>query len=162
MKALSIWQPYAQLIAMGVKQIETRSWGTPYRGLVAIHAAARKEGLLEALAEVNLTLPIFGQPTLPACMPLGAVVAVAELLGCAQSRGHADGRFPAIEHELGNLQFGRWAWCFRNIQPLIPAIPVRGNQGLWNLPLGVEDRILAVLRVEPAAARPTCSQLTLF
>jgi len=42
MKALTLWQPWASLIAVGAKRIETRSWSTKYRGPLAIHAAARK------------------------------------------------------------------------------------------------------------------------
>lgn len=38
MKALTIRQPWASLIALGVKHIETRSWSTRYRGPLAIHA----------------------------------------------------------------------------------------------------------------------------
>lgn len=38
MKALTIRQPWASLIALGVKTIETRSWSTSYRGPLAIHA----------------------------------------------------------------------------------------------------------------------------
>ena len=41
MKALSVTQPWATLIATGQKQIETRSWGTRYRGPLYIHAAKR-------------------------------------------------------------------------------------------------------------------------
>ena len=41
MKALTVWQPWASLIALGVKTIETRSWHTSYRGPLAIHAASR-------------------------------------------------------------------------------------------------------------------------
>ena len=41
MKALTIWQPWASLIARGVKQYETRSWATKYRGPIAIHAAMK-------------------------------------------------------------------------------------------------------------------------
>lgn len=44
MKAITLWQPYASLVALGVKTIETRSWPAP-KGLVgqriAIHAAAK-------------------------------------------------------------------------------------------------------------------------
>lgn len=36
MKALTIWQPWASLIARGVKQYETRSWPTKYRGPIAM------------------------------------------------------------------------------------------------------------------------------
>jgi hypothetical protein len=38
MKALSVRQPWAWLIANGFKDIENRSWDTSYRGLILIHA----------------------------------------------------------------------------------------------------------------------------
>jgi activating signal cointegrator 1 len=41
MKALTLWQPWASLVAFGVKTIETRSWSTKYRGPLAIHAAKK-------------------------------------------------------------------------------------------------------------------------
>lgn len=40
MKALTLWQPWASLVALGIKTIETRSWGTRYRGPLVIHAGA--------------------------------------------------------------------------------------------------------------------------
>lgn len=43
-KALTLHQPWATLVAIGVKRIETRSWSTKYRGPLAIHAAARVPG----------------------------------------------------------------------------------------------------------------------
>ena len=82
MKALTVRQPWAQLIALGVKSIETRSWSTGYRGPLAIHAGRVKvpitdPGMTEAwrpLCDVErggmLTHPV----------PLGAVVAVADLV----------------------------------------------------------------------------------
>lgn len=39
MYALTIRQPWAQLIAAGIKQWENRTWKTSYRGPLAIHAA---------------------------------------------------------------------------------------------------------------------------
>ena len=39
MKALSIKQPWASLIAHGIKDIENRTWATKYRGKVLIHAS---------------------------------------------------------------------------------------------------------------------------
>jgi hypothetical protein len=44
MKVLTLWQPWASLVQLGVKTIETRSWSTTYRGPLAIHAAARPVG----------------------------------------------------------------------------------------------------------------------
>lgn len=38
MKAITIRQPWASLIALGEKKIETRSWQTKYRGPILIHA----------------------------------------------------------------------------------------------------------------------------
>lgn len=43
MKALTLHQPWASLIAVGVKTIETRSWATKYRGPLAIHAGKHFE-----------------------------------------------------------------------------------------------------------------------
>jgi len=43
MKALTIKQPWAELILAGVKTREYRSWRVAYRGLLLIHAASRSE-----------------------------------------------------------------------------------------------------------------------
>jgi hypothetical protein len=37
-KGLTLLQPWASLIALGVKTIETRSWSTSWRGGLVIHA----------------------------------------------------------------------------------------------------------------------------
>ena len=42
MKTLSIRQPWASLIVEGFKDVENRSWRTPIRGEIAIHASASK------------------------------------------------------------------------------------------------------------------------
>ena len=42
MKVLSLTEPYATLIAKGIKTIETRSWKTNYRGKLYIHASSTK------------------------------------------------------------------------------------------------------------------------
>ncbi len=41
MKALSIKQPWASLIAHGIKDIENRTWATKYRGTIYIHASSK-------------------------------------------------------------------------------------------------------------------------
>ena len=42
MKALSIKQPWASLIAKGIKDVENRTWKTKFRGKVYIHASSKK------------------------------------------------------------------------------------------------------------------------
>jgi hypothetical protein len=41
MKCISLWQPFASAVALGIKKIETRSWMTYYSGPIAIHAAQK-------------------------------------------------------------------------------------------------------------------------
>lgn len=55
MKALTIRQPWASLIAVGVKTIENRSWGTKHRGPLAIHAAKQT-----SLADFVLAASLLG------------------------------------------------------------------------------------------------------
>lgn len=43
MRILSIRQPWAWLIIAGYKDIENRSWSTPYRGPVLIHASLKRD-----------------------------------------------------------------------------------------------------------------------
>ncbi len=82
MKAITLWQPWASLLACGAKIYETRSWATNYRGPIAIHAAAKHPyhcigGMIgEATdAMVNVLSPIALN-----ALPLGCIIATAELV----------------------------------------------------------------------------------
>lgn len=68
MKTLSIKQPWASLIAHGIKDIENRSWRTHYRGKIYIHASGTpsKEPYkvftdvqFEQIEESNFDLKVF-------------------------------------------------------------------------------------------------------
>ena len=80
MKALTIQQPWASLITMGVKIIETRSWSTKYRGPLAIHAGLKKANIFENewIWEPLLYPDRVGR--LRTALHLGAVVATCELV----------------------------------------------------------------------------------
>lgn len=82
MKALTLWQPWASLIAVNAKTIETRSWSTKYRGSLAIHAAKRlMKGDTAALELWWANRDQLGsQATEGAVMPYGAVIAVCQLV----------------------------------------------------------------------------------
>lgn len=43
MKAVSIKQPWASLIAHGIKDIENRTWRTNYRGRIYIHSSGKRQ-----------------------------------------------------------------------------------------------------------------------
>lgn len=81
MKALTIWQPWASLLACGAKQYETRSWATYYRGPIAIHAA--KKSVFHVLDLIPS--PVLAEMTKLIGagwndLPTGAVIATAELV----------------------------------------------------------------------------------
>jgi hypothetical protein len=90
MKAITLWQPWASLVAIGAKKIETRSWYTNYRGPLAIHASKRflldarmlcwSEPFLSALEPAGWNPELFPQKVLP----LGAIVAVCNLVECCR------------------------------------------------------------------------------
>lgn len=104
MKALTLTQPFATLVAIGAKKIETRSWNTNYRGLLAIHAAKniptefRQLWTIEPFAATlkgvlwdsyKTRIEMFGQ-SIPGTkyrefkerLNLGCVIATCHLIGC--------------------------------------------------------------------------------
>lgn len=134
--AISLWQPWATLIAIGAKKIETRSWPTRHRGKIAIHAAAKwhDEGL-ECLRDT-----LFGHFLVPAGykkgadLPLGAVVAVANLIDCRSTDDEDFGWPPAegsTEDDFGDFGPGRYGWFLSDVRRIEPPIPAKGAQGIW-------------------------------
>lgn len=121
MKALTICQPYAEMIAAGEKLIENRTWPTPYRGPLAIHAGKSRDWL-EADDEAE-------RPG----MAFGAVVAVAQLVDCVRVDAVSE-RF-LDEHDQRHHANGPWCWVLENVRRLPAPIPYRGAQGLWDLPM---------------------------
>ena len=96
MKALSIRQPWAWLIAHGHKDIENRVWQTGHRGPLLIHASkgmtqqeyedvCRFLYSKERLRYINALLPM------PNELERGGIVGRAEVTGCYSD--HASPRF---------------------------------------------------------------------
>jgi hypothetical protein len=159
MKAITLWQPYASLVGLDVKRIETRSWSTKYRGPLAIHAGRRCE--VVRLGQFNVekdnprgTEPAYllrGDLAWPYRLPLGAVVATCDLVdvvstdrvafvpptdpwvvekGWHPARGDFDCTVAEAQRSYGDYSPGRFAWLLENIQPIDP-VPATGHQGLW-------------------------------
>ena len=145
MKAITIYQPWASLIAARAKQFETRPWQTAYRGPIAIHAGAKKpSSLLTALddclvlhAAKALGLIVAGAYhgvaeviRLLDKLPRGAIIATATLAECqyTQSRLH---EISETEMVSGDWRIGRYAWKLENVELLLEPTQARGQQGLW-------------------------------
>lgn len=135
MKAITVWQPWATLIAIGAKEIETRSWATKHRGPVAIHAAKRPPFPAEQIdTGVIIASEIdayYGSASPWDELPRGVVLCVCELVDCFQideSHGQAlDWR----ELAFGDFTPGRYGWKLRVIEVFKTPIPAKGAQGLW-------------------------------
>lgn len=126
-KALSLWQPWASLVAYGVKRHETRCWQTNYRGPIAIHAA---KTLDIAGAPDLLCQHVFGE-FWPKVLPTGVVVAIGDLTACEPTESVAD-HLTAADRAAGNFTRGRFAWRIENIRRLDTPVPLIGRQGLFN------------------------------
>ena len=90
MKAITIWQPWAEFIAAGVKHNETRSWATKYRGPIAIHAAVKPiRQVVPLLSEKAFGLMVeklekasMANGELLTYFNYGEIIATAELVAC--------------------------------------------------------------------------------
>lgn len=151
MKVITLTQPWATLVAIGAKKIETRSWATNYRGLLAIHAAkglgsvVGKEGLRLLCREEPFRTalePLIGTDV--SLLPLGAIIAVTELVDCRPTRIDCGLAFyqraktgiwwqvSSQERAFGDYSDGRYAWLLCNVQRLKEPIGARGALGLWD------------------------------
>lgn len=131
MKALTLHQPWATLIAIGAKHIETRSWSTSYRGPLAIHASTNRQYLRYAAAMAQWAGLLWWRFPKPEELPLGAVVAIAELVDCVRMTEENIRQIPADELRFGHFAPGRYMWVLNNVRPLDNPVPARGRQGLW-------------------------------
>lgn len=154
--ALTLTQPWATLVALGEKQIETRSWGTNYRGPLMIHAAKQlpmvwrqfgDEHFVNALESV-CGLNEFGVPNLRE-LPTGCVLAVAQLVDSVRMEPdisapgyHVPGYIISDkEAAFGHWEPGRYAWILEEVMQVDP-YPLRGRQRLWKPPLSAWAEIV--------------------
>lgn len=166
MKLLSLWEPWASLMAIGAKQIETRSWCTDYRGWLAIHAS--KGGLTQAQLRETcfdndfytalMEFPPFREQVeanvrtkrwIAEVFPHGCIVAVVKLVNCYPTtlvEGPTEFlsaiRAPyQTEKPFGDYHPGRFAWLTSDRFQLTTPIPFRAAQGLINVPESVVQQI---------------------
>ena len=137
MKALTLHQPWATLISIGEKRIETRHWATKYRGPIAIHAAKTIHSYAREWWDDEWLEWVLGINGIESThdMPLGAVVATARLVDCRlMTREYIDETIKAHPAEvlLGHWSVGRFAWVLDDITRLNDPVPARGEQGLWD------------------------------
>jgi hypothetical protein len=141
MKAITIIQPWATLIALGEKKFESRSWATKYRGPLAIHAGKKIEKEICKQEPFKSVLAKHGYTA--ESLPVSVVVAIGNLTACYEvgqvdiSQKEADLRWTDRiirwqEFDFGWYEYGRFAWELLDVKALDQPIPAKGQLGLWN------------------------------
>lgn len=150
MKAITIKQPWASLIALGKKKIETRSWQTKFRGPILIHAGKSIDK--EAFEEEPIKTILANRGIIkPEDLPTGCIIAKANLKevykidyyndyskkaeGWNVSKANDRLLVDRLEYELGGYIFdennSRYGWKLLDVTPIKP-IYCKGQLGLWN------------------------------
>ncbi len=107
MKALSIKQPYAELIVSGRKKIELRKWNTKFRGEFLIHASKVPD---------NDAMCKFGFKELP----LGCIVGKA-ILKDVKKYGNKEEFDKDKEKHLADFNFGNYGFildCVKRVKEI--------------------------------------------
>lgn len=124
-KVLTLKQPWATLVAEGIKKYEFRTWKTNYRGKVLIHAGAgvdKKE--LSRFKDLNLEYPS------------KKIIAEVEIEDCLE----LDDKLNDKIIQENNIAYGSkkrtgYAWKLKNVKKIDINKEINGKLGLWNIDL---------------------------
>jgi hypothetical protein len=158
MRALTLTQPWAGLVASGIKLVENRprrmikssDFGTRF----AIHASRQiDEDVYDRIAEIapdilkRVKVPGVGEHWEIPCFrdwyrlsrDTSAVIAVATLDRIVT------GNASRLDAEQRRWYFGPIGYVLRDVVALKSPVPCRGFQGFWTLPGDVEAKVLVQL-----------------
>ena len=130
--SLSLLQPWASLVVMGLKKIETRSWRTAYRGTLLIHSSLGRKGKILA------TEPPFCRyiPDFDA-LPFGAIIGHVHLedIVPVEQLYYSDAQLAVLtleEKAFGDYTLGRYAWLLSEPVMFDNVLPMKGGLGIWH------------------------------
>lgn len=130
MKVLSVRQPYAWLLASGIKPVENRDWFTSFRGPLLIHAGMKFEDeavdwILNRLSDDERKL----FPMRKSAFPLGGIVGVVRMIDCV------------TDHE-SKWFCGDYGFVFERATPL-PFMPMKGQLRFFDAPHEIVEQVRA-------------------
>jgi len=149
MKVISLLQPWATLVVIGAKKIETRSWNTNYRGPLLIHASQKWSGEQNRIAcsppfyAHLLAAGFIGGRSAHKCgLPLGAIIGQVDVANTVCFTGNDKGwgtawglgvEWPLTEQEkiFGDYSPGRYGWLLSDPVQFDEPIPAKGQRMLW-------------------------------
>lgn len=129
-KCLSLHQPWPELIFLGRKRYELRSWRTGYRGRLWLHAGRQVERRDARLAGLD-----------PATLPTGALVGSVNVVDCVPYTPAICDELHAAAADFDPWEPDLWAWVLEEARRLSVAIPMSGKLGLFSLPADITSQI---------------------
>lgn len=130
-RAISLTQPWATLMAIDAKRIETRVWKTNYRGWVAIHSAKKFPMECWRLCYRMPFARVLAECNTPDDLPLGVILAVTEIVDC-QPTAYIH-TLTDLERAFGDYSPGRYGIFTSGVRRLKQPIPIRGALSIWPL-----------------------------
>ncbi len=143
MKTLSIKQPWASLIAHGIKDIENRTWATKYRGTIYIHASAKFAGDINNIFTDD-QWEVMGEDMRSSMVikdfPFGAIIGKVDIVDCVINHPSIWAEKSYHNVTVNSLPFGEenepdyiiYNWVLAN--PVLfdePILNVKGKLSLW-------------------------------
>ncbi len=122
MKVITLKQPWASLIASGIKEYEFRSWKTNYRGKLLIHAGCTVDKDIDRFNSLNLEYP------------KKRIVALVELVDCLKLDDELNKKIISENNiAYGNKYREGYAWKIKLIKKIDSDKEINGKLGLWNI-----------------------------
>ena len=122
MKAVTVRQPYASLISVGLKTYEFRNLNTKYRGPIYIHAAVQSfNDKLYLATKYHLDCPH------------AVIVAKANLADCIPNNEKLQQKLKQSNHLIYGSNCHKYAWVLTDIKPINSKTIVKGQLGIWNI-----------------------------
>lgn len=148
--AITVYQPWATLIAEGAKPHEFRGWAPAGRMIgrrIAIHAGARpvrKEEVRKLLAQLQsrdwretgvdreIAVPLLERVlNAPKILPLSSVLCTAVLGKPIRNKELAAAMGIPWLNDSDRHEHSNWGWPLSQIEVLEPFVPAKGAQGWW-------------------------------
>jgi len=152
MKAISLFEPWATLIALRLKKFETRSWPTAYRGPLLICASKKRPPLnkiIGILYRAGITWNDLSPGRAVAIVDLVTILRTDDIV--IQGKG-IDQNWPqGDELYFGDFSPNRHVWKLQNIRRFVNPPYIMGRQGIFNVP----DDLIKDLETYPPLPIPT-------
>lgn len=125
---LSMHQPWASMLVMGIKQHEGRTWYTPYRGRLWIHAGSKDPDDCDIKELESFYKILYSNHNIkfPDSYPTSCLLGYVDITDCVSSDIYRS-QFPNGESE------SEFVFVCNNFRELIAKIPMSGQHKIYKL-----------------------------